>query len=159
MAAKEIIVKKYVVRLSVDERARLNELIHKGKRSAQLLTKARILLKSDVSEAGEGWSDSRIVEALDTSLANILRTRRQLVEEGFEAVLTRKYNANSARPRIFDGAAEAKLIALTCGPAPAGYAKWSLRLLEDKVVELHIVERASDNTIGRTLKKTFSSRI
>jgi hypothetical protein len=133
--------------------------IHKGKRSAQLLTKARILLKADVSEAGEGWSDSRIAEALNTSIANILRTRRQLVEEGFEAVLTRKYNANSARPRIFDGAAEAKLIALSCGPAPAGYAKWSLRLLEEKVVELHIVERASDNTIGRTLKKTFSSRI
>jgi hypothetical protein len=158
VAAKEIAVKKYVVRLSVDERARLNDLIHKGKRSAQLLTKARILLKADVSEVGEGWSDSRIVEALDTSMANVLRTRRQLVEEGFEAVLTRKYNANSARPRIFDGAAEAKLIALTFGPAPAGYAKWTLRLLEDKVVELQIVERASDNTIGRTLKKTFSSR-
>ncbi len=107
----------------------------------------------------EGWSDSRIAEALDTSIANILRTRRQLVEEGFEAVLTRKYNANSARPRIFDGVAEAKLITLACGPAPEGHAKWSLRLLEDKVVELHIVERASDNTIGRTLKKTFSSRI
>ena len=91
-------------------------------------------------------------------MANILRTRRQLVEEGFEAVLTRKYNANSVRPRIFDGAAEAKLIALTCGPAPAGYAKWTLRLLKDKVVEFQIVERASDNTIGRTLKKTFSSR-
>jgi Homeodomain-like domain len=159
VAAKEVVVKKYVVRLSVEERAQLNDLIHKGKRSAQLLAKARILLKSDVSEAGEGWSDSRIAEALDTSLANILRTRRQLVEEGFEAVLSRKYNANSARPRIFDGAAEAKLIALACGPAPAGYAKWSLRLLEDKVVELHIVERASDNTIGRTLKKTSSSRI
>lgn len=67
--------------------AQLNDLIHKGKRSAQLLAKAHILLKSDVSEAGEGWSDSRIAEALDTSLANILRTRRQLVEEGFEAVL------------------------------------------------------------------------
>jgi hypothetical protein len=62
---------------------------------------------------------------------------------------------SSARPRIFDGAVEAKLIALTCGPAPAGYAKWTLRLLEEKVVELHIVDRASDNTIGRTLKKTF----
>jgi hypothetical protein len=100
VAAKEIAVKKYVVRLSVDERAQLDDLIHKGKRSAQLLTKARILLKADVSEAGEGWSDSRIAEALDTSVANILRTRRQLVEEGFEAVLTRKYNPNSARPRI-----------------------------------------------------------
>jgi hypothetical protein len=84
---------------------------------------------------------------------------RALVEEGFEAVLRRKYNPNSARPRIFDGVAEAKLIALTLTPAPEGFARWSLRLLEEKVVELHIVERASDNTIGRTLKKTFSNRI
>ena len=84
MAAKEIAVKKYIVRLSADERAQLNDLVRKGKRSAQLLTKARILLKADVSEEGEGWSDSRIAEALDTSIANILRTRRQLVEEGFE---------------------------------------------------------------------------
>jgi transposase len=159
VAAKEIGVKKYVVNLSQEERDRLDEFIRKGKRPAQLLTKARILLKADVSEVGEGWSDSRIAEALDTSIPTIERTRRQLVEEGFEAVLTRKYNPKSARPRLFDGAAEAKLIALTCGPAPAGHAKWSLRLLEQKVVELHIVERASDNTIGRTLKKTFSSRI
>jgi hypothetical protein len=159
VAGIEIAVKKYVVRLSADEREQLAALIRAGRRSAQLLTKARILLKADVSEAGEGWSDRRIADALDTSIANIERTRRQLVEEGFEAVLTRKYNPNSARPRIFDGAAEAKLIALTCGPAPAGHAKWSLRLLEEKVVELNIVEKASDNTIGRTLKKTFSSRI
>jgi hypothetical protein len=133
--------------------------IDSGKRSAQLLTKARILLKADISDAGEGWSDSRIAAALDTSIATVERTRRQLVEEGFEAVLARKYNSNSARRRIFDGAAEAKLIALTLSPAPEGFARWSLRLLEEKVVELHIVERASDNTIGRTLKKTFSSRI
>ena len=126
---------------------------------SRLLMKARILLKADVSDAGEGWSDSRIAAALDTSIATVERTRRQLVEEGFEAVLARKYNSNSARRRIFDGAAEAKLIALTLSPAPEGFARWSLRLLEEKVVELHIVERASDNTIGRTLKKTFSSRI
>ena len=159
MAGKEIAVKKYVVRLDAEERDRLNALIRKGKRSAQLLTKARILLKADVSDAGEGWSDSAIAEALDTSIATIERTRRQLVEDGFEAVLTRKYNSNSARPRIFDGVAEAKLIALTLSPAPEGFARWSLRLLEEKVVELHIVERASDNTIGRTLKKTVSNRI
>jgi hypothetical protein len=127
VAAKEVAVKKYVVRLSADERAQLNDLIHKGKRSAQLLTKARILLKADVSEAGEGWSDSRIAAALDVGIATIQRTRRQLVEEGFESVLTRKYNANSARPRIFDGAAEAKLIALTCGPAPSGACACSNR--------------------------------
>jgi hypothetical protein len=159
VAGKAIAGKKYVVRLSAEERETLASLIRSGKRSAQLLTKARILLKADASEAGEGWSDSRIAEALDTSVANVERTRRQLVEEGVEAVLTRKYNPNSARPRIFDGAAEAKLIALACGPAPEGYARWTLNLLEQKVVELNIVEKASDNTIGRTLKKTRSSRI
>jgi transposase len=159
VAGKEIAVKKFVVRLDAEERDRLDELIRKGKRSAQLLTKARILLKADVSDAGEGWSDSAIAAALDTSIATVERTRRQLVEEGFEAVLTRKYNPNSARPRIFDGVAEAKLIALTLSPAPQGFARWSLRLLEEKVVELNIVEKASDNTIGRTLKKTFSNRI
>lgn len=158
MTVKEIVVKKYVVRLSSDERERLTAFVASGKRSAQLLTKARILLKSDVSDAGEGWSDSRIAEALDTSVANVERTRRQVVEEGFEAVLSRKYNPLSARPRIFDGASEAKLIALACGPAPAGYARWTLNLLEEKVVELKIVAKASDNTIGRTLKKTFSNR-
>ena len=84
MAGKEIAVKKYVVRLTAEERAQLDELISKGKRSAQLLTKARILLKADVSDAGEGWSDSRIAAALDISIATIERTRRQLVEEGFD---------------------------------------------------------------------------
>ncbi len=81
------------------------------------------------------------------------------MEEGFEAAPTREYNPNCAPPRIFDGAAEAKLIALACGPAPEGYTRWTPSLLEEKVVELNIVEKASDNTIGRTLKKTFSSRI
>jgi hypothetical protein len=120
---KEIAVKKYVVRLSAEERAQLDELIRKG------TDEGRILLKADVSELGEGWSDSRIAVAIDTSIATIERTRRQLVEEGFEAVLRRKYNPNSARPRIFDGVAEAKLIALTLSPAPEGFARWSLRLL------------------------------
>ncbi len=159
MASKQVAVKKYVVRLSEEERARLEGFIGKGKRAALLLTRARILLKADVSEAGEGWSDSRIAEALDTSVATVERTRRQLVEEGFDAVLTRKSNPNSAPRRIFDGEAEARLIALACGPAPAGRARWTLRLLEEKVVELQIVASASDNTIGRTLKKTFSSPI
>ena len=122
VAGKEIGVKKYIVRLSSEEREQLSDFIHSGKRSAQVLTKARILLKADVSEAGEGWRDGKIAEALDTSVANVERTRRQLVEEGFEAVLTRKYNPNSAPPRIFDGVAEAKLIALACG---SSNSKWS----------------------------------
>jgi transposase len=152
-------VKKYVVKLSAQERGRLEALIGAGKRSAQLMTKARILLKADASDAGEGWTDRKIATALDTSLNTVGNVRRQLVEEGFEATLVRKYNPNSARPRIFDGAKEAKLIALACSPAPKGFARWSLRLLEEKVVELDIVEKASDNTIGRTLKKTLSNRI
>jgi len=157
VAGKEIAVKKYVVRLSSEERERLESLVRAGKSPAQLLTKARILLKADVSEAGEGWSDSAISVALDTSINNIGRLRRRLVEEGLEAALKRKHNPNSARKRIFDGAAEAKLIALTCSPAPEGFARWSLRLLEEKVVELNIVKQVSDNTIGRTLKKTRSN--
>ena len=87
------------------------------------------------------------------------RVRKQLVEEGFEAVLSRKPRATPAVPRIFDGEKEAKLIALACSKPPKGRARWTLRLLENKVVELNIVDRASDSTIGRTLKKTFSSRI
>ena len=151
-------VKKYVVKLSAEERKRLEAQIHVGKSSARMLTRARILLKADVSDAGGGWSDSAISAALDTSVNNVARTRQQLVEEGFEATLSRKSNPNSARRRIFDGAAEAKLIALACSPAPEGFARWTLRLLEEKVVELNIVEKASDNTIGRTLKKTSLNR-
>jgi Homeodomain-like domain len=111
MAAKEISVKKYVVRLSGEERERLEALIRKGKSPAQRLLKARILLKADASEAGEGWSDSRIIKALETSPSMIYRVRRQLVEEGFEAVLSRKQRATPAVARIFDGEKEAKLIA------------------------------------------------
>jgi hypothetical protein len=121
--------------------------------------KARILLKADVSDAGPGWSDSRIIAALDTSASMLYRVRRQLVEEGFEAVLSRKQRATPAVPPIFDGEKEAKLIALACSKPPKGRARWTLRLLENKVVELGIVERASDSTIHRTLKKTVSNRI
>jgi len=159
MADKDVAVKKYVVRLSGEERERLDALLRKGKSPAQRLLKARILLKADVSRAGEGWSDSKIIEALDASPSLVYRVRKQLVEEGFEAVLSRKQRATPAVPRIFDGEKEAKLIALACSEPPKGRARWTLRLLENKVVELNIVDRASDSTIGRTLKKTFSSPI
>ena len=153
MTAKHVAVKKYVVKLSDEERERLNTLIHKGKHRAGQLVKARILLKADASEAGEGWTDSQVAAALDISIATVARTRQQLVQEGFEAVLTRKHSPASARKRIFDGAAEAKLVALACSEPPKGRVRWTLQLLEEAVVELNIVERASDNTIGRTLKK------
>jgi transposase len=159
MALTEISVKTYVVRLGGEERHQLETLVRKGKSPARRLLKARILLKADVSEAGEGWSDSRIIEALDASPSMVYRVRKQLVEEGLEAVLSRKQRATPAVPPIFDGEKEAKLIALACSKPPKGRARWTLRLLENKVVELGIVDRASDSTIWRTLKKTLSSPI
>jgi transposase len=158
MSAREVPVKKYVVRLSTEEREQLDAMIRKGKSSAQRLMKARILLKADVSEDGEGWSDSEIVKALETSLTTVYRTRQQLVEEGLEAVLSRKKPSRTSVLPIFDGEKEAKLIALACSKPPEGRSRWTLRMLEDKVVELDIVERASDSTIGRVLKKMNSSR-
>lgn len=157
MARKVIAVKKYVVTLSAEERDLLHGLIKKGKHPARQQLKARILLKADASDAGEGWSDSQIAAALTTSVDTVARTRQRLVEEGLDGALKRHYSPNSARRRIFDGEAEAKLIALTRSPPPQGRARWTLVLLEDQVVERGIVARASDNTIGRTLKKTLSN--
>ena len=153
VAVKVPSVKRYVVRLSAEERQQLEAMIRKGKSPAQRLLKARILLKSDVSEDSEGWSDSRIIEALETSVSMVYRVRKQLVEEGLEAVLSRKVPAAPAVPRIFDGEKEARLIALACSKPPE-----ELRLLESKVVGFGIVEAASDSTIQRVPKKTLSSR-
>jgi len=116
-------------------------------------------LKADISEAGPGWSDNKIIAALDTSASMVYRVRKQLVEEGFEVVLNRKQRKTPSMQRIFDGEKEAKLIALACSKPPKGRARWMLRLLENKVVELGIVDHASDSTIGRTLKKTASNPI
>jgi hypothetical protein len=114
MAREEIGVKRYVVRLSAEERAQLEAMLRKGKHGAKTLLKARILLKADVSEAGEGLSDGAIIARLDTNASMVCRVRKQLVEEGFDAVLTLKPHTRPSVPRIFDGEKEAKLIALTC---------------------------------------------
>jgi len=161
VGSKESAVKKYIVTLSDAEREKLNALIHSGKTSGTKLLKARILLKADTSDGGEGWSDSEIAAALETKCPlRLPGTRQRLVEEGLEAALIRKHSPNSARRRIFDGAAEARLICVGLFQTRRSVrARWTLQLLEEAVVELKIVERASDNTIGRTLKKTLSSRI
>jgi hypothetical protein len=125
MTAQRTAVKKYIVTLNDEEREQLNALIHKGKHHAGQLVRARILLKADTSEACEGWSDSQIALALDTSIATVARTRQPLVEEGFDAVLTRKHSPASARQRMFDGAAEARLIALACSDPPKGRVRWT----------------------------------
>ena len=157
MAFKAVSVKKYVVRLSKDERARLKELIAKGKSPAKHQLKARILLKADVSKGGEGWSDARIIDALNASVSMVYRVRQQLVEEGLDAVLSRKPREAPAIAPIFDGEKEARLMTLACSRAPAGHARWTLSLLANKVVQLKIVPAASASTVGRVLKKTRSS--
>lgn len=155
--------KKFLVKLDADERARLSDLISKGKAAAKTILKARILLKADQGEAdqgevGEGWSDAAICKALDTNVTMVERVRAKLVEEGLDAVLTRKKRETPPIAPIFDGEKQAQLIALACSEPPAGFARWTIRLLAEAVVERQIVPAAHHNTIGRALKKTSSSR-
>ena len=149
---------QYLVKLSGKERSRLADLIRKGRSPAKLQLKARILLHADTGKMGARWNDRRISDALGTYPVMCARVRQQWTQGGVDAVLSRKQRATPPVPRIFDGEKEARLIALACSPPPAGHAGWTLRLLENKVVELNIVDRASDNTIGRVLKKTRLSR-
>lgn len=150
--------KRYLVELSAEERRRLSELISKGKSPARTILKARILLKADQGEAGEGWTDERICEALDTNVTMVARVRAKLVTEGLDAVLSRKARERPPVEPIFDGERQAKLIALACSKPPEGHARWTIRLLAEKVVEREIVPAAHFNTVGRALKKTLSSR-
>jgi hypothetical protein len=151
--------KRYIVDLTHEEREQLLAFISKGKASARALLKARILLKADAGPQGEGWTDSRIAEALETNTTMIERVRAKFVTEGLETVLARKKRQTPPIEPIFDGEAQAQLIALACSEPPEGYAHWSIRLLAEKVVERKIVEKAHFNTVGRALKKTLSSRI
>jgi len=148
---------KYVVRLNSGERVELEGVIVTGRGAGYRLLKARILLKADVGGEGCGWDDGRIAEGLEPGASRVFGTRRQLVEEGLEAALSRNKGGTPLR-LIFDGEKEAKLIALACSEPPAGHARWALRLLEKRVVELGVVDAAGDSTIGRVRKKTHSNR-
>jgi hypothetical protein len=150
--------KKFIVELDAEERARLDALISKGKAPAKAILKARILLKADQAEGGAGWLDAQIVEALDTNLTMVSRTRETFVTKGIDFVLTRKKRETPPVPAIFDGEAQAKLTALACSTPPPGFARWTIRLLAEHVVERRIVETAHFNTVGRALKKTNSNR-
>jgi len=151
--------KRYLVKLSEDERKRLEELIRNGKSAAKQQLRARILLQADETAGQPGWNDTKIAEALATSSMTCYRVRQQLVEDGLEAVLRRKPRATPAIARIFDGEKEARLTALACSHPPAGRARWTLRLLAEKVVELGIADHASHSTVGLVLKKILSNRI
>ena len=150
--------KKFIVELGLQERAQLHALIAKGKAPAKTILKARILLKADQAEGGPGWLDDQILKALDTNLTMVSRTRETFVTEGLDAVLTRKKRETPPVPAIFDGEAQAKLTALACSEPPPGFARWTIRLLAEHVVERKIVPAAHFNTVGRALKKTLSNR-
>jgi transposase len=147
---------KYVVRLSSEERMSLETLVKTGKRAADTRLRAQILLKADVGEGGPGWTDARIAEAFDVGLSSVHRQRQRLVEEGLEKALARK-PSRQTRPHKLDGEKEARLIAVACAKAPEGYARWTMQLLADRLVELKLVDAISDETVRRTLKKTNSS--
>lgn len=148
---------KYVVRLTLEERKQLESLVRTGRAAAAKRLKAQILLKADAGPEGSGWTNAQVAEALEVSVGNVHITRQSYVERGLEATLARKPRSGSA-PRKLDGAQEARLIALACGPAPEGRARWTLRLLADKLVELEIVESIGKDSVRRTLKKTTLSR-
>jgi Homeodomain-like domain len=152
LAQSPIMYKKFVVRLSVEERGQLESLVAKGKAAARKLTRARILLKADCSPLGPAWSDEQISDALDTGAITVHRVRRSFVEGGLVGVLVRRPVPH--RRRMLDGEQEAHLIALACGSPPAGRRRWTLRLLADRLIELGHVDQVSHETIRRTLKKT-----
>jgi transposase len=151
---KDVAMKKvFIVRLTEAERAELDALVRKGKASALAIARARILLKADQGENGEAWTDAQVAEALSVAPKTVFNVRRRWVEEGLEAALRRKKQDCPSRSRRLDGVAEAKLVATCCGPAPEGRARWTLRMLADKLVELEVVDFISPETVRGTLKK------
>ena len=147
---------KHIVELSAEERAELQEMVDRGRRSKTIRQRALILLRADQGEGGLAWPDAQIAEALQVGLRTVERTRKQLVEEGFEAVLVCPPSPNR-QYRKLDGAQEAQLVKLACSAAPAGRAKWTMQLLADRLVQLQVVEAISAETVRVTLKKTCSS--
>ena len=148
--------KRYPVVLTDTERGRLTGMLAAGSAPARLLAHARLLLKADEGPGGPAWVDERIAEAVETSQPTVSRVRKQYVQEGLEAALHRRAPAREYRRKL-DGVQEARLIALACGAPPEGQARWTLRLLADKLVELELVEGISYQTVRRALKKTSSS--
>jgi DNA-binding transcriptional ArsR family regulator len=149
--------KKYPVILSEIVREELEQLIAAGTAPARKLTHARILLKADQSTQGPGWVDEKVAEeAIEVSQPTVARVRKQYFKEGLEAALNRRA-PNREYYRKLDGEQEAQLVALACSEPPQGQARWSLRLLADKLMELEVVEEVSYQTVRRTLKKTTSS--
>jgi transposase len=142
----------YIVTLTSEERAMLLELISSGKAAARKLSHARILLKADSSEGSPGWNDAAISQALDVGTATVERVRKRFIEEDLEATLGRHSPGREYRRKL-DGDGEAHLIALACSKSPQGSARWTLRLLADRMVALEYIDELSYQTVRRVLKK------
>jgi len=145
--------KKYRVTLTEEERQELEGLINKGKAAARTITRARVLLKADASEGGPAWTDEQIQDALDVGLVTVHRIRQSFVEAGLEDAL-RPRKTSREYQRKLDGDQEAHLVALACGEPPPGRARWALRLLAERFVDLGHVEGVSPETVRQVLKKT-----
>jgi hypothetical protein len=146
---------KFIVRLTAEQRQELEKLASTGKQAAATMIRARILLKADAD--GDGWADDRIAEALDTCAATAARVRKKFVQRGLEAAV-RRQRPTGRQYRKLDGAQEARLAAVAGGPPPQGQARWTMKLLADKLVELAVVQAIDPATVWRTPKRTRSSR-
>jgi transposase len=149
-------VKKYIVRLSEEERQTLEQIVTTGKRAAYTINHARILLKADGNQLNGSWRDQDIQAALDMSLRTIERVRQRFVEEGLDAAL--KCRPGGGRKPKLDGEVEAHLVALRCSEAPNGKGRWTLRLLAGQMVELGYIEQLSHESVRQVLKKTNCNR-
>jgi transposase len=149
--------KKYIVKLTSQERKMLGELVHKGKNPAYKIKHAHILLQAD--QRRRGWKDERIAQSLGCHLNTVRNVRERFVKEGLEMALERKKQETPSRLKLLDGKKEAHLIALGCSQPPKGFARWTLQLLADKLVSLEMVESISLETVRQTLKKTNLSLI
>ena len=148
---------KYIVRLSSEERETVEGLVRRGKVGAERRKRAHILLKADQGPVGSALSDSQIAAALEVGITTIHRTRQAYVEQGLEAALERQ-RPTGRQYRKLDGVQEAKLVTIACSPPPNGRARWTIKLLADKLVELEIVDSIGEETVRNTLKKTTLSR-
>ena len=144
--------KKYIVRLTDEERNVLRDVVKKLKGTSQKVRRAQILLKADVD--GPNWTDKKIAEAFSCRTKTVENIRQRLVTDGFEIALNGKKRDTPPRQKLLDGKQEAEVIALRLGKPPAGFANWTLRLMADQIVKLEIADSISHETIRRTLKKT-----
>jgi hypothetical protein len=146
--------KRYIVKLDKEERKQLSELVKKEKVAAKKRTYAQVLLLADCGRNGPAWKDEAIAEGCRVTVRTVENIRKRLVLEGVDAALNRKPQSRPSRQKILDGEKEAKVIALCCGAKPSGHARWTLRLLAERAVELEIVASISHETVRQCLKKT-----